>query len=236
MAGSKAEQGSLALGEGRWIARRRGLPNPRAVLGGLLVTGAGLATFAAYSDASGAPATTYVVAARDLRPGRALQPADLATVRLDLGDALSGHLYRDPSELVDHQVVAPISRGELLQASSVTEQDSPAPGSEVALVVPRANVAVGRLELGDRIDVYATSDAGTDPIARGLLVVDLSEGAAGTARDDVEVVVIVPELGTVNAVVDALRGADVTLVRSTFDRVVPGGDRSAGRPDPGVEQ
>ena len=89
---------------------------------------------------------------------------------------------------------------------------------EVALRLPRGQVAVGRLKEGERVDVFATYDHRTSSVVRGAEVVQIEADDTDslTSSREITLVVAVPSGDAVAAVVHALRTGDVTVVRSTF--------------------
>jgi hypothetical protein len=115
-------------------------------------------------------------------------------------------------------VLGPVASGEVVQASAVTDGAGARDVHEVALTLPRGQIAVGRLKQGERVDVFATSDDRTTSVVRGAAVVQIEADPSGslTSSREVTLVVAVPSGDAVAAVVHALRSADVTVVRSTF--------------------
>jgi hypothetical protein len=212
-----ARNGSEAAAE-RLVARRTGLPGSRAVVGALLMAVAALGVYLAHLEATREPTTGYVIATRDLHAGALLGPGDLALEVLDLPAATAARAFRNVEDLAGHVALAPVSAGEVLWASAVTGTERVEPSHEVALVLPRAHVAVARLQRGDRVDVFATAGPRTASIVRGALVVSATGGQGGAIAQEreVEVVVAVPTGEAVAALVHALRTGDVTIVRSTF--------------------
>jgi hypothetical protein len=89
---------------------------------------------------------------------------------------------------------------------------------EVAVALPRHQIAVGRLKPGERVDVFVTYDERTTSVVRGAEVVQIEAEDAGSLTSDREIslVIAVPSGDAVAAVVHALRTGDVTVVRSTF--------------------
>lgn len=215
------EQRSSANGRSRSehrIDRRTGLPGSRAVVGALLMALAAVGVYLAHAEATRAPTTTYAVAATELRPGATLGAADLELAVLDLPEQVAARAFVSVDELIGRVALGPIGAGEVIQAGALSATTHAEPAHEVALVLPRAHVAVGRLQQGDRIDVFATDAEETTTIVRGALVV-AAPGAAGGAIGqvrEVELVVAVPSGDAVAAVVHALRTSEVTVVRSTF--------------------
>jgi Flp pilus assembly protein CpaB len=210
----------------REIRRRRGLPGSRAVVGGLLMAVAAVGVFAAYTDATDAPSTTFVVAAGPLRPGERIEADDLRQVRGTLPAAIGDRTFLDPEQLV----------GRAAQASMVS--DDATVGHEVALALPRAQVAVGRLKPGERVDVFVTGDDRTDVVARGAAVVEIDAGDDGslTSERTLTLVLAVSDGDVVAALVHALRTGDVTVVRSTFSEVPADEPLTFDAGDPGADE
>jgi hypothetical protein len=212
----------------RQIARHRALPGGRAALGGLLVTLAALGVFVTYLEATAAKGTPLVVAATELRIGSVIEADDVRVLDATLPDGTSGHTFRSAHEVIGRAILGPIDAGEVIQFGSVsadTVGDDGA-GHEVAVTLGRAQLAVGRLDEGDRVDLYVTADDTTTSVARGLRVVQLgSDGGSLTDDREITIVLAAPSVDIVAAVVHAARTGEVTLVRSTF------GTPAIGSPD-----
>lgn len=192
------------------------LLNPRSLLGALLVTASAVGLFVAASDDDGA-GREVVVAATDLRPGQRIDPGDLEIVRVDLPASIS--TFGTADELVGRVILGPIASGELVQPAAVSP-DRPITEHqrEVAVTLPREQVAVGRLKVGDRVDLFVTDDVRTTAVVQGAPVVHLAtDDAAGLAAGrEVRLVVALEHDAAVAALVHALRTGEVTVVRSTF--------------------
>ena len=200
------------------INRHRGLPGGRAVLGGLLMALAAVGVYVAYDQATARPTTAVVVADRDLRVGEVLEVDDLRTIQADLPDPTSTATFGSVDVLVDRVVLGPIASGEIVQSAAVTNEAATPQVHEVALTLPRGQIAVGRLKEGERVDVFATYDDRTTSVVRGAEVVQIGadESSSLTSSREVTMVVAVPSGDAVAALVHALRTGDVTVVRSTF--------------------
>jgi hypothetical protein len=198
------------------IARHRGLPGGRAVLGGVLMAVAVVGVYVAYDQAGRPPQDAIVVTSRAIRAGEVLDVDDLRAVEAELPDGAVGFATVD--SLLGHVALAPIGQGEIVQASSVTDDRSAVAVHEVAITLPRRQIAVGRLKAGERVDVFVSYDDVTTSVVRGAQVVQLGAEDDGALTSDREVtlVVAVPSGEAVAAVVHALRTGDVTVVRSTF--------------------
>src|SRR5690606_18382268 len=109
--------------------------------------------------------------------------------------------------------------GELVQPA-VVSPDRPAGETqrEVAVTLPREQVAVGRLQVGDRVDLFVTDDVRTTAVVQGVPVVHLAadDATALVAGREVRLVVALESDPVVAALVHALRTGEVTVVRSTF--------------------
>jgi len=200
------------------IERHRGLPGGRAVLGGVLMAVAAVGVFVAYERASQRPTDPVAVAAHAIRLGEVLEADDLRIIEVDLpADAASG-AFASVDDLAGRVALGPIGDGEIVQAGSVTDQATAGDIHEVAITLPRSQIAVGRLKQAERVDVFVTYDERTTSVVRGAEVVEIGADDEGALTRDREValVVAVPSGDAVAAVVHALRTGDVTVVRSTF--------------------
>jgi hypothetical protein len=200
------------------IQRHRGLPGSRAVVGGVLMALAAVGVYVAYDRASARPTERVVVAARDLRVGEVLEIDDLGTIEADLPAPAAGAAFPSREALAGRVVLGPIAEGEIVQAGAVTNGASTPDRHEIAISLPRGQIAVGRLKQGERVDVFATYDDRTTSVVRGAAVVQIGADDSGslTSSREITLVVAVPSGDAVAAVVHALRTGDVTVVRSTF--------------------
>lgn len=210
--------GEPKLGTGRAIVRRPGLPGGRAALGGLLITVAALSVFLAYQRAEQGPTTRVVVATQEIRVGAVIEADDVQVVLAELPAGTGPTTFSTAAEVVGHVALGPIAAGEIVQAGAITADRSAAGANEVAITLPRAQIAVGRLKAGDRVDIFVTYDERTSSVVREATVVLI-----GTDRDrsltsdrELSIVVAVPSGDAVAALVHALRTGEVTVVRSTF--------------------
>jgi Flp pilus assembly protein CpaB len=201
----------------RTIRRRRGLPGTRAVVGGLLIALATIGVFVAYADAARGPSDPVVVARHPIRIGDVLEAADLRLVTADLPAGATGS-FDDIASLVGRVALGPIGAGEIIQAGALTDDRAASPAHEVALLLPREQVAVGHLKQGERVDVFVTREDRTTSVVRGAQVLQIgTEGDGSLAGErEVSIVVAAPSGEAAAALVHALRTGDVTIVRSTF--------------------
>lgn len=202
----------------RVIERRRALPGGRAALGGLLIAIAAVGVFVAYSGASDEPGQHIVVAARDIDIGTVIEADDLEVIRGDLPDATRRATFSSVDAVVGHVVLTPIGRGEILQGGAITSDAASGVGHEVAITLPRDQIAVGHLQAGDLVDVFVTRDDETTSVATRATVVRLGDhrDQSLTSSRDLTIVIAVPSGDVIVDIVHALRTGEVTVVRSTF--------------------
>ena len=192
----------------------------RQVLGGFLVAASMVGLFYASTRTEAGPDQRYVVARRAVAPGAKLEAADLGRVAIDLPAATAARAFTDPNALVGATAIAPLSEGDLVQASAVVAKPSAPSSREVTFTVSRATLAEG-LEAGEQIDVLATygtgDDAFTTVVLRSALVVGLDRGDRPRVGDgrDASVTVAVDEPGEAVAVAHAVQLAKLTVVRAT---------------------
>lgn len=186
------------------------------MVGGALMAVAAVGVFSAYTDATDPPTTTFVVADRPMRAGERIEADHLREERGTLPDALHGQSFPVADDVVGRVALSPIGDGDLLQPSMITDDTSA--GHEVAVVLPRSHLAVGRLKQGERVDIFVTRDDRTESVVRGVAVVQLDAGGDGslTSERELTLVVEVADGAAVAALVHAVRTGDVTVVRSTF--------------------
>ncbi len=180
---------------------------------------AGVGVFAAYTDATETPTTTFVVAIEPLRAGERIEAAHVRQERGTLPAALRDQSFAEVAEVIGRAALRPMGSGDLLQPSMIT--DDIGAGHEVAVMLPRSQLAVGGLKQGDRVDIFVTRDDRTESVVRGVPVVQLDAGGDGslTSERELTLVVEVSDGASVAALVHAIRTGDVTVVRSTFSEV-----------------
>jgi Flp pilus assembly protein CpaB len=202
----------------RVIERRRGLPGGRAALGGLLIAIAAVGVFVAYEGAGKAPADRVVAAAREIHVGRVIEAADLRVVLADLPSSARSVTFASTSAVLGHVALGPIGPGEMLQASGITTERSESGANEVAIALPRNQLAVGHLREGDRVDIFVTYKEGTRSVVRGaeVVLIGSDHDRSLTSDREISIVVAVPSGDVVAALVHAMRTGEVTVVRSTF--------------------
>jgi Flp pilus assembly protein CpaB len=201
----------------RIVDRRMGLPGARAVVGGLLVAVAGVSSFLAWQQASGAAETSYAVAARPIRPGQSLTAADVRFEPLDLPAGLAASAFADASALEGRVALGPIADGELVQLGQISDPGPASPAAELSFSIARDRAVDGRLRSGDLVDVFVTDDAGTTAVAEAVQIVDATahdDGSFGTTGE-LTITLTVTDPALRAPLIQAVREGEVTLVRST---------------------
>lgn len=226
-----------ATGESpRPVRVAKGLPNGRAVVGGLLIAVAGVGTFAAYSGATADHRVDYVVARSSLSVGERLSMSDLTTAPMSLPAPMAKRwAFRNPATLVGAVVVGPVSGGELVQASDVLAGPL-APGqSEVSFAISKADAVGGTLSPGDRVDVLATVGTGLQAKTESVLsdapvIAQVADPSSLGANDTGTVTVTLGLSGGVQALAltQAVNSGTVMLVRVTGSAPMAAGSMGAG--------
>ena len=191
------------------------LPSSRALVGALLLAVSGVATFAAWQGATGDAGVPYVVAARPLRPGATVAADDLRLVRLDLPPAVAGQAFPAVEAVVGRSTFGPVGEGELLQAALLSDVADPLASAEVAFSLPRDRLLDGRLRPGDRVDVFATDDRGTNQVLTAARVLSLDQDGGSFTTDTKLVVTLgLDDADDRGPLIHAVRLSEVTLTRS----------------------
>lgn len=201
----------------RRVERRVGLPSGRAVIGGLLMAMAAVGTFLAYAGATGDDRIDVLIAARDLRPGQTITADDVSFVSVDLPGEVRG-LFGTAEAAVGRQVVAPVDEGEFLQASATVAPTEGDEDLEIAVALP-GNRAVGRLQPGERVDVFSTwGGSVTELIAVDARVLEVNGGGGPLLSGGEQVVVrlALADFAQVEALVHAQAAGDITMIRSAI--------------------
>jgi pilus assembly protein CpaB len=213
------------------VARRVERPawiNARTVLGLLLF---GLAFLGGQRIlAAGDSRAALWAAARDLPQGAVISGDDLRVVEADLpADLLGGYVVA--SRPVEGAVLGRAVRtGELLPASWVMDDESGTGlGRSMAIPLPPESPVLPSLRPGDRVDVFATFDAGdvrakTTLVARGVDVVDV-ETAGGLVMGQEAVIGIEVSVAPEDAarLAFAIRNGQVDIVRMDDGRETAAG-------------
>src|SRR5690606_5562175 len=124
------------------------------------------------------------------RAGETIDPSALTVVDAEVPGTTSARAFASVEEVAGRVALAPIGDGEVVQASVVTDQVAPG-GHEIALALPRDQIAASRLKAGERVDVFVTYDERTEAVVQDLAVVELAAGSDGGLTSDRSVTVVV---------------------------------------------
>jgi hypothetical protein len=201
----------------RVVDRRMGLPGARAIVGGLLVAAAGVCTFVAWQQASGAADASYAVASRPILPGQSLTADDVRFVPIDLPAGLASTAFVDGSGIEGRVALGPIGEGELVQLGQVSDPGQAGPAAELSFSIAQDRAVGGRLRSGDLVDVFVTDDGGTTPVAEGVQIVDAATHDSGSfgSTGELTITVTIADPALREPLIQAVREGEVTLVRST---------------------
>lgn len=176
----------------------------RLVVASTLALVAGLAVHLATRPE---PTTEVLVAAAVLPPGVPLADLEVATRSLPPLPGLVEASRLD--SVAEHSLVAALAPGEpLLESLLLPPGDLP---DSVALTLDPSQAVQGDLLPGDRVDLYASDDDGTTPIAWDVLV--LSVGTAGGMAGEQVALVLAADPDLAAAIIAAAAGARIDLVR-----------------------
>lgn len=169
--------------------------------------------------AAQAAGTEVWVAARDLAANTTLTRGDLRPATVDLPlDQTS--IYAGTATPVDGAILTEaVGEGELLALGALGEDPAVPDARSIAIPITPEHAAGGRLTPGDRVDVLATFDAGTDKARTQVLVAGAEVAAtldAGSLMTEEAslggITVSVPPEVAVH-IAYAVRNAEIDIVR-----------------------
>lgn len=173
------------------------------------------------------------VASRDILPGETLDQTNTA-VKPWLADLLPEDAVASLSDLESAIASVPIYQGEPVvkrRTGAVEQRSVEVPEGLAAVSVPAQDVSAvgGSVAPGTRVDVYATSQAGADAIARGVLVLATSASIAGEgASSQLSWITLAVEPSFVEELIAASRRTDLYFSISNATAASIGADASAG--------
>lgn len=224
VAAQHSRSDAAAMGGARPLPRRAGLPTSRAVVGGFLVALSALGIFAAYSRAAAGPTTRFVVARHDVAAGAQLGADDLVLLPMELPDVVvESAVFGREDAVVGATAVAPIRRGELVQAGDVVRKRSGPEELELSFSIDAARALAGALRPGERVDVLATFGSGAETysvvVVRQARVLHVQADRGALATSSVTLSLALASTDEALALTHALNAGEVTLVRSTGSTV-----------------
>jgi len=201
----------MALG-----VRVRGLtiprPDARTLLGiGLAATAALLVLWMTRPVAT----VPVLVAGSDLPAGTPLAALDL-TVR-QTSDASGLVVGDEPGDLADWVLVAPVASGEPLLPSLLRPPEVQSAPDLLALEIDESHAVLGRIDPGDRVDVYASTSRPGEPattllIASSVFVVDATLSESSVHGGRVQLLLAVDD-ALASTLTAAMNQGDLDLVR-----------------------
>ncbi|MDP8987362.1 MAG: hypothetical protein M3N11_03340 [Actinomycetota bacterium] len=222
MASADVPNGSGPPPSARAVHRARSLPGGRAVVGGFLVAASAVGIFGAYTAASSAPDTSYVVVDVDVPAGERLAADHLSLVPLELPDAQREVAFTDLDLLDGATALGSMTAGQLVQTGDVAKPAGGPRRAQISLAVDPGNALGGDPNLlgdGDRVAVIATYTAGgtatTSTVSRDAMVVRVLGGddRVGGAGGLTVVLAVPPE--DLEPIARASAAGVVSLARTT---------------------
>lgn len=167
-----------------------------------------------------APGTRVFVAAADLDVGHVLTRGDLAEVDVRAPDALVAGLEQANRRAPVGRVLrTPVRAGSAIPVDALG--GGLPPGRDVTIPVTPEHALGGEIRTGDRLDVYATFDKGTDvartlTVARGATVrgVTRSDGLFGQQQSGITAITLAVDPDAAIAVAFAARNGELDVVRA----------------------
>lgn len=177
-----------------------------SVIGGLRLAGTGETSVVVYT------------AARDLPAGHRLEPGDLATTRLRAQDAVLDRLVRGTAP-VDRVLQEPLAEGDLVPGAALGTATGA--GREITIPIGAEHALGGVLQPGDRVDVLASFDKGTETaktltIAARAQVIDVvrSDGLFGQREGELSAITLGVQPDDAVLVAFAVRNGEIDIVRA----------------------
>jgi Flp pilus assembly protein CpaB len=162
-----------------------------------------------------APTVPVLVAGSDLPAATPISELDLSVRHT--ADATGMVVGDSPGDLSDWVLAAPLAAGEPLLPSLLRPPEVQTAPNLLALEIDEAHAVLGRLDPGDRVDIYAsTSPLGapteTRLIAHSVYVVDATVSDSSVGSSQVQLLLAVDDelAATLTA---AMNGDDLDLVR-----------------------
>jgi Flp pilus assembly protein CpaB len=203
----------------RRLVRRLPRLDTRLVVGLLLVA---LSVLGGLRLSAGADHRVAVfAAARDLPADHVLEPGDVTSTRVHVPAAVLDGLLRANEGLAPtgQALRFPVEAGDLLTDGALAARRGP--GREMTVPIAPEHALGGALEPGDRVDVLASFDKGTEiaktlTVASRVQVVDVvrADGLFGQSEGDVTAVTLSVRPDDVVLLAFAVRNGEIDLVRS----------------------
>jgi Flp pilus assembly protein CpaB len=211
---------AVAAPTARWRTLRLPKVDTRLVVGLLLVALSilGGLRLAATSDRT----VPVYVAARDLPADHVLTAADFRVARIHASDEVVGSLVKaDRAAPPVHRVLRfPLPEGALVATSTLGGVAST--GREITIPIGSDHALGGALQVGDRVDILASFDKGTDAaktltVAARASVVDVvhADGLFGQHEGELSAITVSVAPDDVVFVAFAVRNGELDVVRAS---------------------
>jgi hypothetical protein len=146
----------------RTINPRRGLPNGRAVVGGLLIAIAAIGAFAVATAGDDGPDEEFLILINDVEPGATIELGDVALAAMTLPPEVAASALRSTAGLEGASALEFLRAGEILDVRDLNgatfiDGEPITAVHELTLPVPRDR-APPELRRGDRVTVLAYTD------------------------------------------------------------------------------
>jgi Flp pilus assembly protein CpaB len=212
------------------VARRAERPtwlNTRTILGVVLVM---LAVGLGNRLIAQARVTTGVwTFTSDLPAGTRISASLIEPSEVRLSNETAGNYVPVGTDLVGAVLTRPVAAGELVAEDWLAEGAAAAAGRSITIPASPEHALGGTLRIGDRVDVYATFDAGdirarTTLLVRNVEVLDVVT-SGGLVLDEKSLVGITVALSPAEAsrVIFALRTGEIDVIRVESSAGVPPG-------------
>ena len=162
-----------------------------------------------------APTVPVLVAGSDLPAATPISELDLSVRHT--ADATGMVVGDSPGDLSAWVLAAPLAAGEPLLPSLLRPPEVQTAPNLLALEIDEAHAVLGRLDPGDRVDIYASTSALGAPtetrlIAHSVYVVDATVSDSSVGSSQVQLLLAVDDelAATLTA---AMNGGDLDLVR-----------------------
>lgn len=157
------------------------------------------------------------VAARDIPADTEVAPGDLVPEEVKLPSELERRYASASSDLVGAVVGEAVAEGEMVPLSAVSTAAA-GPGRAMTIPVSPEHAVGSQLEVGDRVDVLATFDAGdvrarTIPVVREAEILSLVSAAGLVAEEQVIGVTVAVSAQESSVLALAIRAAEIDLAR-----------------------
>ncbi len=161
------------------------------------------------------PTVPVLVAGSDLPAGTPLSELDLTVKNISDADGLV--VGDEPGELSEWVLVAPIAAGEPILPSLLRAPEVQAAPNLLALELDSAHAVLGRIDPGDRVDIYASTSrpgeaAETRLVASSVFVVDATVSDSTVNGDQIQLLLAVDD-ALAASLTAAMNGSDIDLVR-----------------------